>query len=67
MADKSRRERGKEGGGGELSSLAGELKALQKEPGRGEQMASLGKGTQRLTPGGLLDPVWMYGLERRCL
>lgn len=55
MADGSRGERGR--GGGELSSPAGELEALQKEPGGGEQMASPGKGTRRLAPGGLLDPV----------
>lgn len=55
------------GGGGELSSPAGELEALQKEPGGGEQMASPGKGTQRLALGGLLDPVRTHGLERRRL
>lgn len=65
MADGSRGERG--GGGGELSKPAGELEALRKEPGGGEQMASPGKGTRRLAPGGLLDPVRMYGLERRRL
>lgn len=63
MADGSWGERG----GGELSSPAGELEALQKEPGGGEQMASPGKGTWRLAPGGLLDPVRTYGLERRHL
>lgn len=40
---------------------------MQKEPGRGEQMASLGKGTRRLAKGDLLDPVWMHVLERRSL
>lgn len=40
---------------------------MQKEPGRGEQMASPGKGTRRLAPGALLDPVWMHVLERRRL
>jgi len=64
MADGSR---GKRGGRGALSSPAGELEALQKEPGGGEQMASPGKGTQRLALGGLLDPVRTYGWERRHL
>lgn len=56
MADRSR-----------ASHRAGELQAMQKEPGRGEQMASLGKGTRRLAKGDLLDPVWMHVLERRSL
>lgn len=65
MADGSRGKWGE--GGRELSSPAGELKALQKELGGGEQMASPGKGTRRLAPEGLLDPVRTYGLERRRL
>lgn len=53
--------------GSRASHRVDELQAVQKEPGGGEQMASLGKGTRRLAPGGLLDPVWMHVLERRRL